>query len=337
MHIGPEELERRYASTSTKDLLELYHPGNLTDLAKQILEKELKRRGIDVTLEETQGLAVCRDIGMERNDTVPREPEPIPIGDESSEMKSNKGHRFEVEVQGALLRALHSQQIDLSATSWKMERQKKYYSHTRRGMVRVDIAIELFLLMGQSEDLEPSSPTIIWIWECKNYTKPIPVGELEEFHAVLQGIGADRTKGTVISSGSPFEKSAIEFARYNGIGLARLMPGETIQNYLHASLGYGYFAVIQYLFELTAELRSAFKGSNPRLRKLSKRKMTRLLAENADLLELEPNDSRVDGLQLYGLTFSQGNSMCCYDFDDILESELSSLASQKIHGRSHNA
>lgn len=73
----------------------------------------------------------------------------------------------------------------------------------------VDVAIEISLLGG-------SEPFFIWVWESKNYSSPLSVDQVEEFHSKLQQIGADKTKGTVFLSGE-IQKSALAYAAANGI------------------------------------------------------------------------------------------------------------------------
>ena len=86
----------------------------------------------------------------------------------------------------------------------------------------IDISIELYPADSSTD------PTIIWVWECKDYSGSIPVGEIEKFNAVLEQIGAAKTKGTIISSEGILDRSAIAYARAKGIGVARLMPEDKI-------------------------------------------------------------------------------------------------------------
>lgn len=47
--------------------------------------------------------------------------------------------------------------------------------------------------------------------------------DIEEFHAKLEQIGADRTKGTVVTTGK-FQSGAVAYAKSKGIGLVRMVP-----------------------------------------------------------------------------------------------------------------
>ncbi|MGG6293569.1 restriction endonuclease [Leptolyngbya sp. AN02str] len=88
-----------------------------------------------------------------------------------------------------------------------------------RKNIKFDVSIEVFRKGA-------TIPYLIWVWECKNYTKKVPVDDVEEFHAKLNQIGANRTKGTLITP-SGFDESALQFARSEGIGLWRWIPENT--------------------------------------------------------------------------------------------------------------
>ncbi len=74
---------------------------------------------------------------------------------------------------------------------------------------------------------ERERPSLVWIFECKDYAGSIPVDDIEEFHAKLQQIGEDNTKGTFVTSGA-LQRSALAYAQAKGIGVIRLLPGEQI-------------------------------------------------------------------------------------------------------------
>lgn len=133
-----------------------------------------------------------------------------------------KGESLELRVYKALKKAIFHGKLGLNPEQCKLFHQKGYYSKDRQKLVKVDVSIELFLPDNYVE------PLIIWIWECKDYTGSIPVGEIEKFNAILDQIGAAKTKGTVISSEGVFDRSAIEYAISKGIGLARLLPDSSI-------------------------------------------------------------------------------------------------------------
>jgi hypothetical protein len=134
----------------------------------------------------------------------------------------NTGKDLEVKVYETLKHVISEGKFGISEELSKVYINKGYYSKQREQDIIVDVSVELFL---------PGSdkPSIIWVWECKDHSKNIPVGVLEEFHTKLQQIGADNTKGTVITQSCAYQRSAYNFAKSNGIGLARLMPDKQIK------------------------------------------------------------------------------------------------------------
>ena len=78
-------------------------------------------------------------------------------------------------------------------------------------------------------------PSIIIIIECKDYSNSIPVDDVEEFHAKLQQVGADNTKGIIITQNGCFQKSALTYAESKGIALARILPSNQV-HYVYFSM-----------------------------------------------------------------------------------------------------
>jgi len=128
-----------------------------------------------------------------------------------------KGLSFELLVYEALQEALFEKKLGLNPENCEIFHQKAYFSRDRNRSIKVDISIEVSI-SGQE------TPSIIWVWECKDYSGVVPVDQLEKFHATLEEIGSDKTKGTVITSNGVFAQSALSYAISKGIGIARLMP-----------------------------------------------------------------------------------------------------------------
>jgi hypothetical protein len=51
----------------------------------------------------------------------------------------------------------------------------------------------------------------LWVFECKDYKKSVPVDDIEEFKSKLQQIAGLNVKGTMVVSGD-LQKSAITYA-----------------------------------------------------------------------------------------------------------------------------
>lgn len=131
------------------------------------------------------------------------------------------GVPFELEVYHWLKELLASGDLGLLPANTKVYHRRSYYSSARGSDIVFDVAIEM-TVPGTS------APAFIWIWECKDYTSPVPVDDVEEFHAKLNQVGANNTKGTIISSGS-FQVGAFNFAQSQKIGLVRFMPAGQVE------------------------------------------------------------------------------------------------------------
>ena len=71
--------------------------------------------------------------------------------------------------------------------------------------------------------------------ECKDYSRPVPVDDVEEFFAKVQQVAPAKAKAIVVSSNS-FQSGALEFACSKGIGLLRMFPESEFKWVLHRSL-----------------------------------------------------------------------------------------------------
>src|SRR5947209_8535809 len=124
-----------------------------------------------------------------------------------------RGYQLEKDVKKAVEKLVRSGRLGLDPKCCKVFLNKGYYSKDRNSNIIVDVSIEL---------IPPGTtiPSLIWVWECKDYAGSIPVDDIEEFHAKLEQIAADKTKGTIITTGQ-FQESTIQYALSKGIGLTR--------------------------------------------------------------------------------------------------------------------
>lgn len=123
---------------------------------------------------------------------------------------TNEAADFEREVCEAIGR-----QFRLGVTPECVYRNRTYPAKDGGAPVEVDLAIEI--KRGDGE------PPLLWIWECKHHAHPLGVEEVQEFHAKMHQIGADKIRGTIVSRG-PFSKPALDYARTHSIGAARYTP-----------------------------------------------------------------------------------------------------------------
>lgn len=125
-----------------------------------------------------------------------------------------KSEKFEIEVRDRLRERLDDGDFGIDARLAKVFHRRAYPSRDRGTDIIVDVSIEL-------SRKGAAAPFLVWVWECKAYRHAVPVDDVEEFHAKLAQIGADRTKGTVVTTGK-FQKGASAYAQSKGIGLVRI-------------------------------------------------------------------------------------------------------------------
>jgi len=131
-----------------------------------------------------------------------------------------RGDAFEERVYSALTEELQNERLCASPRNARIFRKKPYHSRDRGSDIVTDISVELFLPSREK-------PSLVWIFECKDYTGSVPVDDIEEFHSKLQQIGEDNTKGTFVTSGG-LQRGALAYAQSKGIGVIRLLPNEQI-------------------------------------------------------------------------------------------------------------
>jgi hypothetical protein len=130
---------------------------------------------------------------------------------------------FESFVFDLVKRCIRKGNYGLRVRNCRVFRAKRYSAPNRGpgGTIQTDVSVEVF-------HRGASHPWLLWVWECKDYKGQVPVSDVEEFHAKLEQLGSDRTKGTIISRNG-FQRGAVEYARAHGIGLARIDPDGKIK------------------------------------------------------------------------------------------------------------
>jgi hypothetical protein len=141
-------------------------------------------------------------------------------------MTINTGQSLEHEIEDYLNLELKRGELGIDPKHAQVFRHKGYHSSLRGKPIIVDVSLELYR-SGTAE------PYFIWIWECKDYAKSVPVDDIEEFHGKLEQLGMHRIKGT-IACRNGFQDGAIRVARGWGIGLVRLLPNGSIIRLLGA-------------------------------------------------------------------------------------------------------
>lgn len=132
-----------------------------------------------------------------------------------------KGDRFEKEVLSYVLDWVRSGQSFLNPQGCQFFAKKGYHSRDRGDDIEVDVSVECY-------SADATEPSLLLVVECKDYSSPIPVDEVEEFKAKLDQIAGKNVKGLVFSTNS-FQKGALKYAASNGIALVRILPSEQIE------------------------------------------------------------------------------------------------------------
>lgn len=126
----------------------------------------------------------------------------------------SRGDAFELKTFNVLKVLLENEDFYVNGKRSKIFRKKAYYSQKRRRNIIFDISIETYA----NNSKEYSLLTLI---ECKNYSSPVPISDLEEFDSKIGQVGEHNTKGVVITNHS-FQSGAYNFAKSSGIALARV-------------------------------------------------------------------------------------------------------------------
>ena len=131
-----------------------------------------------------------------------------------------KGDAFEDRVFESIRDLVESGYLGLNPECCRLFQKKGYFSRDRGSDIIVDISIEVWL---------PGSDrwSMLWVCECKDYSKPVPVDDVEEFKAKLNQIAGLNVKGLFATS-SAYQSGALNYSRSNGLGLLRLLPEDQI-------------------------------------------------------------------------------------------------------------
>ncbi|WP_226801812.1 restriction endonuclease [Alkalilimnicola sp. S0819] len=129
------------------------------------------------------------------------------------------------DIYANIKRLLDGGSLGLNPESCKLFQKKAYYSRDRDADIITDVSLELWMPGAERWSM-------LWVCECKDYSRPIAVDELEEFRAKLAQIGGVNVKGLFASTNS-FQSSALNYARSQGFGLLRILPSDQVHFLMH--------------------------------------------------------------------------------------------------------
>lgn len=133
-----------------------------------------------------------------------------------------KGDDFEHKSLSIIKRVIEEEQLGHLSKYIRIftRKDKGYYSSLRKKEIFFDITIEVW----------PPNATrysIIYIIECKNYDKRVPVDDIEEFYVKIQQVSGVNVKGIFITN-SPLQEGAYNFAESVGM---MVVQGESSENF----------------------------------------------------------------------------------------------------------
>ncbi len=122
-----------------------------------------------------------------------------------------KGNLFENKAYLLLEKAIQNQDLGILANQAKMRKKPKYFSNERKSNITFDLSIEIWTPNAKNYIL-------LYLIECKSYSRKIPVDDVEEFHRKITQVSGINAKAVFITD-STFQVSAFEFAKSNGMML----------------------------------------------------------------------------------------------------------------------
>jgi Zn-dependent peptidase ImmA (M78 family) len=125
---------------------------------------------------------------------------------------TRKGDEFENRVF-KLLRDEFAKGEVFNPHNLHLYKKKEYYSKIREDNIIVDLSVEI-RRPGEKKWF------LLIVCECKNYSRPIGIEDIEEFSSKLKQIGAN--KGIIISNNS-MQKGALKAAQNYKMGFIRVM------------------------------------------------------------------------------------------------------------------
>jgi hypothetical protein len=138
---------------------------------------------------------------------------------------TKKGSEFESRAMDLLSKLIKRQELPINSKYAKIYYKKAYFSIDRNQNIIIDISIEVWLPNALNYSL-------LLVVECKDYSKPIEVSELEEFVSKINQIAGQNVKGVFITTNS-LQSSAFNYAKSRGIWIIRVMPNDQVKHMLY--------------------------------------------------------------------------------------------------------
>lgn len=143
----------------------------------------------------------------------------------TNQTTKEKGDYFENISYALVKQKVENSELGVIPSQAVVFQQKGYYSRDREGEIIFDISIEV-TLAGADKYF------FLYLIECKNYSKNVPVDDLEEFYSKVSQVSGLNIKAMFISN-MGFSKGAYKYARSKNISLVEVNSNLTFNIILH--------------------------------------------------------------------------------------------------------
>jgi Zn-dependent peptidase ImmA (M78 family) len=130
------------------------------------------------------------------------------------------GDRFESKSLEIIKKVIEEEQLGHLTEHIKIFQKKEYYSPLRKKNIKFDLTIEVW----------PPGATryvLLYIIECKDFNKRVPVSKIEDFHSKILQVAGVNVKGIFISN-SPLQEGGFNIAESTGM---MVIQGESSNDY----------------------------------------------------------------------------------------------------------
>ena len=136
---------------------------------------------------------------------------------------TKKGDELEEYVFKYLKTLIKNGSLGVLENNCKIFKQKGYQS-IERGLIYFDVSIEVFFA-------EQETPSFVFFFECKNYSRTVPVDDIQVFSDNVSKVGLHNSKAICITT-KGFQSGAKNIAKSRKIGLWKIIKDghQTILN-----------------------------------------------------------------------------------------------------------
>ncbi|WP_367392076.1 ImmA/IrrE family metallo-endopeptidase [Lewinella sp. LCG006] len=140
---------------------------------------------------------------------------------------TKKGNEFEERVYLLLEKAIDEGILGMDGKYCKLRKKPKYYSKERESDIIFDLSIEVW---------PPGAANymLLFVVECKNYSHPIPINDLEEFDKKVTQVSGLNAKAVFITNAN-LQGTGPLYAKNRGIMYIKVYDDNSYKIVLHSS------------------------------------------------------------------------------------------------------